>query len=252
MNRKQSIVPYFLLTIVFITASNTARAQVVARTPDETSAHCTALMGADLTQIPDAPTQVTDTKLIDAVNDVPGYCRVEGYISPNVGIELRLPTDHWNGKFLQMGCGGLCGVLASSYDNHLGHDCDTGLRKGYACLASNQGHTGTMYDGKWAYNNLQAQIDFAYRATHVAALAGKAITERYYAQAPRKAYFWGCSGGGRQGLVEAQRFPSDFDGIAVVAPGIRLSDVLMSILWNWKVATSHGTAFHDGRRFDSA
>ncbi|MBI4164982.1 MAG: tannase/feruloyl esterase family alpha/beta hydrolase, partial [Acidobacteria bacterium] len=87
---------------------------------------------------------------------------------------------------------------------------------------------------------LQAQIDYAFRATHVAALAGKAITEHYYGKAPRKSYFWGCSGGGRQGLVEAQRFPWDFDGIVVVAPGINLSGVLMSRLWNTRVATQGG------------
>ncbi|MBI4165018.1 MAG: tannase/feruloyl esterase family alpha/beta hydrolase, partial [Acidobacteria bacterium] len=208
----------------------------------EAAAACRQLTSADFAGIQDAPTQVTEAKLIPAAGDVPAYCNVRGYITPNVGIELKLPTENWNGKFLEMGCGGLCGVLFSSYSKNPGHDCDHGLRKGYACIASDQGHQGTMGDGKWAYNNLQAQIDYAFRATHVAALAGKAITEHYYGKAPRKSYFWGCSGGGRQGMVEAQKFPWDFDGIVVVDAAINLSDVLMSYLWNTHVATQDGKA----------
>ena len=227
----------FFLSSLLVIVFNAAQGQAAALTSEETSARCTALATADFSQTLDAPTQITGAKLIPAEGDVPEYCQLDGYVSPNVGIELRLPTDRWNGKFLEMGCGGLCGEF-STYTLKAGHDCDHGLRKGYACLVSNQGHVSTEVDGKWAYNNLQAQVDYAFRAAHVAALAGKAITERYYAQAPRKAYFWGCSGGGREGMVEAQQFPSDFDGIAVVAPGFHLADVMMSLLWNWRAATA--------------
>jgi hypothetical protein len=204
-------------------------------------ARCTALLSASFADVQDAPTQITRARWVQATQEVPAYCDARGYITPNVGIELKLPIN-WNGKFLEMGCGGLCGVLFSSYSENEGHDCDQGLRKGYSCIASDQGHQSSMVDGLWAYNNPLAQIDYAYRAAHVAALAGKAVTEHYYGHAPQKSYFWGCSGGGRQALVEAQKFPWDFDGIVSVAPGIHLSSVALDLLWNARAATENGQA----------
>jgi len=94
------------------------------------------------------------------------------------------------------------------------------------------GHKGTGLDGLWAHDNLQAKIDWGYRATHIVALAGKAVTERYYNRHPKKSYFIGCSTGGRQGLQEAQRFPWDFDGIIAGAPPIHLSDLYVTFAWS--------------------
>lgn len=196
----------------------------------------------DFSGIVDAPTQLTEARLIAATPNAPAHCNVRGYVTPTIGIEMKLPLANWNGKLLKMGCGGFCGVLFSSYSPTPGHDCDQGLRKGYACIASDMGHQSTMVDGKWAYNNLQGQVDYAFRATHVAVVSGKAITERYYGRAPRKSYFWGCSAGGRQGMVAAQRFPRDFDGLAIVAPAINFSEVMMGLLWNTRVATQNGKA----------
>jgi len=96
--------------------------------------------------------------------------------------------------------------------------CDAHLRRGYACVANDTGHRGTGGDGLWALNNLQAQVDFGFRAVHVATLTAKEIVSRYYAREAKKSYFMSCSTGGRQGLVEAQRFPWDFDGIIAGAP----------------------------------
>jgi len=122
-----------------------------------------------------------------------------------VGFLLRLPTNNWNGKFIEQGCGGYCG------NYRFITWCDNALRRGYTCIVSDGGHKSAR-DAKWAYNNLQAEIDLGFRAPHVTAIAGKAITERYYSQTPKKSYFMGCSTGGRQALMEAQRFPWDFDG----------------------------------------
>jgi Tannase and feruloyl esterase len=188
--------------------------------PSTSEAQCRALQAADLSQLQDAPTQVTEIQLTEAQDGVPGYCRVRGYVAPQIGFEIRLPTSQWNGKFIEVGCGGTCGVVNAS-------DCSVPLRKGYACIASDMGHEGS--GALWAYNNLQAHLDFGFRAAHVTALAGKAITERYYSQAPRKSYFVGCSTGGRQGMIEAQRFPWDFDGIAAGAPPLNLA--AMTQMW---------------------
>ena len=93
------------------------------------AAACKALEGVDFSGILDAPTQITEAKLVEPSGVVPGYCLARGYITSHVGIELRLPVDNWNGKFLEVGCGGHCGVFFSSL-------CNGPLRKGYACIAS--------------------------------------------------------------------------------------------------------------------
>src|SRR5688572_25992440 len=137
---------FILLLGLFMITMGAVPGHTETVSADDMPAQCTALASADFAGVQDAPTQITETKWIPATADVPPYCNVRGYITPNVGIELKLPNN-WNGKFLEMGCGGLCGVLFSSYSKNAGHDCDQGLRKGYACIASNQGHYATMVDG---------------------------------------------------------------------------------------------------------
>lgn len=186
-------------------------------------AQCKALARTDFSGIPDAPTQLTLSNFVDENTDLPAYCQVRGYVAPSVGFELRMPSD-WNGKFLQVGCGAHCGIV-------LTQNCNDGLRKGYACLASDMGHKGTGVDGLWGYNNLQAKLDWGFRATHVVTVAGKAIVGQYYTQSPNKSYFVGCSTGGRQALQEAQRFPWDFDGIIAGAPPVNLTTLYMTLAW---------------------
>ncbi len=199
---------------------------LAAETDAAAAAKCKALQNVDFSGIQDAPTQLTETRLIEASDNLPAHCRARGYITPNIGIEISLPISNWNRKFLEVGCGGYCGIVFTSQAFSGCHDA---LRKGYACIASDMGHQGT--GAQWAYNNPQAEIDYGFRATHVTALAGKAITEDFYGSAPAKSYFTGCSTGGRQGLVEAQRFPWDFDGIVAGAPAINLSATLLNIYW---------------------
>ena len=96
--------------------------------------------------------------------------------------------------------------------------CEGPVSRGYACIASDMGHQAASSLGLWAEDNLQAQADWGFRATHVTVLAGRALLEAYYSRAAEHAYFYGCSTGGYQGLVESQRFPWDFDGIVAIAP----------------------------------
>lgn len=190
---------------------------------------CQALAKADFSALLDAPTHVTRTASVAANDDMPAYCAVRGYVSPAVEFELRLPINNWNGKFLYRGCGGFCGSVGIS-------NCDNHLKDGYACIASDMGHTSTALDAKWGYNAIQAEIDFAYRATHVVTVAGKAITQSFYDDTLQRSYYMGCSTGGRQGLVEAQRFPYDFDGIVAGAPVINETGAGMQL--NWTVAVN--------------
>lgn len=199
---------FVMLVAVLSAVSSSFAMPAHATTPD----HCKALATMDFGRIQDAPTRVMAANVVAAREKVPAYCKVEGYVSPQVGIELKLPLENWNEKFLFQGCGAMCGVMMGS------PACDDGVARGYACATTDMGHRAPMTDGKWAYNNPLLEIDLGHRGTHVATLAGKAITKAFYNDDLAYAYFRGCSTGGRQGLVEAQRYPYDFDGIIAGSP----------------------------------
>jgi feruloyl esterase len=162
-----------------------------------------------------------------AENGLPAHCRVQGYVAPQVNFELRMPLPaQWNGRFLMQGCGGLCGSVQPA-------TCEDVLARNYAVVTTDMGHSGPAWQALWAYNNLPAEIDFAYRATHVVAVASKAIVNAYYGRGAGRAYFRGCSTGGRQGLVEAQRFPADFDGIIAGAPVLDETGIAaLHLIWS--------------------
>jgi hypothetical protein len=187
--------------------------------------HCGALLHHDFANLIDAPAQVTSAKVVVGAGDLPAFCEVEGYTAPNNSIAIRLPLQAWNGKFFFAGCGGSCGEIKTSL-------CDYPLLKGYACIVSDNGHRSSGGDGLWAYHNLSAQVDFGFRATHRATVAGKAITAAFYESPLRHAYFMGCSTGGRQAMVEAQSFPTDFDGIISGGTVISEAGTDMDFLWN--------------------
>ncbi len=188
---------------------------------------CVSLLAAPgLDQLPDSPTVVTAAETLVATEDLPAHCRVRGYVAPQVQFELRLPALTWNGKLLFQGCGGLCGGISSAA-------CDDALARGYAVVATDMGHQGPAFRALWALNNLPAEIDFAYRATHVVTVAAKALVKLHYQQAPARSYFRGCSTGGRQGLVSAQRFAADFDGIIAGAPVLdETGTAALHLIWS--------------------
>ena len=166
---------------------------------------CEALRTMDFSRIPDAPAQLQSVMVESLHADEPLVCKVQGYVG-RTGFLLALPLSGWNGKYAQGGCGGACGVTTPWW-------CFDAVRRGYACMSSDMGHRSNLADWQWARDNIEARVDFGYRSTHLAALAGKAISEAYGGRAPAHAYFMGCSTGGRQAYVLAQRFPDDFDGI---------------------------------------
>jgi|ERR1700722_5446888 len=221
---KRSLMKAAFVALTFTVGQLTAAHSDPTSTASGPTAACLALEKVDFSGIQDAPTQLTSTKIVEATDDVPAFCKVEGYISPQVGVEIRLPVSNWNGKLVAVGNGGWGGVLN-------GAGCDGRIRRGYACVTSDTGHKGRGDDGLWAFNNLSAQMDFGFRAVHVATLAAKSIVGHYYAAPPRKSYFMSCSTGGYQGLVEAQRFPWDFDGIIAGAPDIDEADLTMRQIW---------------------
>lgn len=148
------------------------------------------------------------------------FCHVTGVIDPAIHLEVDLPVDHWTQRFLQVGCGGLCGMINASIGN--AGTCQPALDGEFVVAATDLGHQAQMGapgEGDFAADP-QKRIDFAYRANHLSALAAKALIKAYYGQPQRFAYFSGCSDGGREAMMEAERYPEDFDGIAAGAPAM--------------------------------
>lgn len=173
---------------------------------------CAAVANLDLTGVTDAPVTI---QVATVSTGTAPYCKVRGTIAPNDKFVLRLPLQNWTQRYVQTGCWGLCG--ASSIDYVQASSCEPVVGGTIASATTDMGHQG-MDDGSWAAGNPQAQIDFAYRGVHVTAQVAKGIIKRFYGQDPAHSYFDGCSDGGREGLMAAQRYPKDFDGIAAGAP----------------------------------
>jgi feruloyl esterase len=152
------------------------------------------------------------------------YCYVRGIIAPAIGFHVQLPLrDRWNGRFLMYGDGGKDGDLDFA---------DHRVAEGYAVANTNLGHDNAIEPGSsFALDNRQSEIDFGYRAVHLTTVAGKAIVDAYYDRAPEFSYFEGCSTGGREGLMEAQRYAYDFDGIVAGAPAHLYQDLNVSRTW---------------------
>lgn len=150
-----------------------------------------------------AGTTITAAAIVPAAGTRPQYCRVDGHVAVpgnEVNFRLGLP-DGWNGKFLFQGVGGLGGTIAN---------LDSSLTRGYAAASTDTGHVSS--DTTWGGNRAK-EIDYGYRGTHVTAVASKAIASAFYAKPVQYAYFNGCSNGGRQAMMEVQRYPDDFDGV---------------------------------------
>jgi len=165
-----------------------------------------------------------------ADDDLPEICRVEGVIAPTVGFLVRMPTRNWNGKFMMGGCGGPCG-------NYLEDRIDPALVRNYAVVNTDMGHKGSGW--LFGYNNLQGQVDFAYRATHVTAVVAKEVIKAFHGNAASRNYFNCWSTGGRQAMISAQRFPDDFEGIIAGAPVYdEVGDSPYFLEWNLRVNTA--------------
>lgn len=171
-------------------------------------------------------------KTIAADAAAPMHCRVTGMLAPEIAFEVSLPAK-WNGRFYMIGNGGHAGE--NMEDPGRVSQRNAALQLGFAFAQTNTGHDSRKEPGgTFVLSNPQKAIDYAYRAVHLTAVTAKDITKNYYGKQVSKAYWNSCSNGGRQGLIEAQRYPDDFDGVIANAPWVDQTGFTIGAMWNQK------------------
>jgi pimeloyl-ACP methyl ester carboxylesterase len=151
------------------------------------------------------------------------HCRVEATVDEETHILALLPDD-WNGRFLMGGAGGYVGIVQNQMESS--------VHEGYATVGTDAGHTATGFTAAWALRNDRRIADYGHRAVHRTAEVTKALIAAYYGRPPEHSYFIGCSNGGREALMEAQRYPADFDGIVAMAPAFNYLEVSTAFVRN--------------------
>jgi hypothetical protein len=198
-------------------------------------------------------TTITSATVVDAgslttsprqtLTSLPVFCRVVGVSRPTndstINFEVWLPSESWNGRFLSSGEGGFAGTL-----NYTRTGLDGGLdelvRRGYAAASTDTGHLAS--EANWAIGHREKVIDYAYRAKHLATVAAKGVIAAYYGRPASRSYFNSCSNGGRQALIEAQRYPEDYDGLVVGAPWNYQSHSNAGFVWDAQTLRAPGAA----------
>ncbi len=159
--------------------------------------------------------------------DLPAFCRVAGVIKPTPDSEIKfevwMPSTGWNGKFQGQGNGGFAGSI--SYGGLGG-----AVSRGYAAASTDTGHT--VPDASWALGHPEKIVDYGHRAIHEMTEKAKSIISAFYGSGPKRSYFAGCSNGGRQALMEAQRYPNDYDGLIAGAPANDFTHILTGFAFN--------------------
>ena len=181
--------------------------------------------------------KIESATLVAAAANLPEHCDVRGVIWPEAKFAVKLPVN-WNSRFQMVGNGGWAGTISIAA-------VDTAVRLGYAATSTDTGHDAQKepgatfsYPGPNNPNAARKLIDHGYLAVHETALLAKKMIRAYYGSDPQYSYWVGCSTGGRQGLMEAQRYPEDFDGYVVGAPVLNLTGLQTKSVYNYQFAGS--------------
>ena len=174
-----------------------------------------------------------------AITGLPEVCRVRGLATPtprsSIHFEAWLPVTGWTGRIEMIGNGGYSSTISTRALAAL-------VQQGTAAVATDTGHQGGDLD--FGFGNDEAITDWGSRAVHESILAAKALVARFYGRAPRHSYFAGCSTGGHQALMEAQRYPADFDGILAGDPGNNRTNLNFGFLWQFLANHEPGDNSH--------
>lgn len=190
-----------------------------------------------------------DSSATGAYADLPEFCRAEGLSQPapesSIRFEIWMPAERWNGKIVGVGNGAWAGTLP--------HLAMVGpLKKGYAVASTDGGHTGSPIDASFAVDRPEKMEDFGHRAIHVTAVAAKALVQSFYGKPSTRALFASCSTGGRQGLMEAYRYPEDYDGISAMAPANPVAELMVGSLWTSTAVSRDAASSISAAGFDLA
>lgn len=179
-------------------------------------------------------------ELAQFASKLPGFCRVLAKATPssdsNIEIEIWLPLAGWNGKLQGTGNGGFAG----SYDIP---ELAAYMSKGYAAAATDTGHTASFIDASWALGHPEKVADFGRRAIHEMTRVAKLVIAQFYGSPAGHSYFASCSDGGREALMEAERYPDDYDGILAGAPANNWTSLLTSAATDTQALTATPASF---------
>ena len=174
------------------------------------------------------------------VPGVPAFCRVAGSIQPtgdsDIHFEVWMPSSGWNGKFAGVDNGGYAGSI-----NYAG--MGGALSQNYAVASTDTGHEAFVVDASWALGHPEKIIDFGYRAIHETTEQSKALVAAFYGEGPSHSFFVGCSNGGREALMEAQRYPDDYDGILAGAPANFWTHLMSGAVWGAQALTQNSASY---------
>jgi hypothetical protein len=174
-------------------------------------------------------------RTVAAEGNTPEHCRVSGVLAPEIAFEVSLPAA-WNGRLYMIGNGGHAGEALDNAGRVA--QVRQALEQGFAVAQTNTGHYASKEpSATFVLSNPQKAVDYAYRAVHLTAVTAKEIANRHYARPVAKSYWNSCSNGGRQGLIEAQRYPADFDGIVANAPWVDQTGFTIGAIWNQRAFT---------------
>ena len=194
------------------------------------------------------PAPFTGADMSGFYKTLPVFCRVVAVARPtadsDIKLEVWLPLVEWNGKLQGIGNGGFAGMIDD-------HSLGMAVKAGYAGTATDTGHTGSPVDAGWALGHPEKVIDFGHRGIHEMTRVAKVVTQAFYGKAAHRSYFAGCSDGGREALMEAQRYPEDYDGILAGAPANYWTRLLTLAAFDTQLLTMDSASFIPPRKIAS-
>ncbi len=245
-NRGLAVAAFAAIALAVVTIRVSAQTSGASAGGRADCAGLTRLTFEGNTTITSATSVTNGTLAVSArqtLTGLPAFCRVVGVSKPSadsqINFEVWLPANSWNGKFLSSGEGGYAGTL-----NYTRSGLDGGLdeliRRGYATASTDTGHLST--DANWAVGHPEKVVDYLYRAKHLVTVAAKGVVAAFYGAPAAHSYFSSCSNGGRQALMEVQRYPDDYDGYVVGAPWNYQSHSNAGFVWDAQTLSGPGAA----------